>query len=278
MLFGYFSLHPVLLEYETHNYYKMISKSNLARSHLPHTFQGVYEYIIPYQIEDSLGHIMSPPPKIILTIAPKIVSVFRAHRPISLKHMLPFWCPFLDTHLTIYPNYCYIGFRHIYLRANSHTSQGPWPCDSEGPWLSSKDHTNYLADMLCQKLLQAYLLKMDPNAISNRPWKIIHTLSCRNPCTLFIHDHFFGPLGLHLLNMKWTWTFSAFLSNGHGPSGSRKWGLLKMTSVEMRKLGGSTNHWLPRGRHKREEVQISRGRREACLIICPCTEDICGSF
>ena len=34
---------------------------------------------------------------------------------------------------------------------------------------------------------------------SSRPCTLIHDLLCRIPCRLFIHELFFGPLGLHLL-------------------------------------------------------------------------------
>lgn len=37
---------------------------------------------------------------IILTTEPKIVNKYEAHSPISLKHMMPLWCPFLDPHQT----------------------------------------------------------------------------------------------------------------------------------------------------------------------------------
>ena len=33
---------------------------------------------------------------------------------------------------------------------------------------------------------------------SGRPWNLIHSPPCRTPCRLFIHEVFFGPLGLHL--------------------------------------------------------------------------------
>ena len=36
------------------------------------------------------------------------------------------------------------------------------------------------------------------DANSGRPWNLIHSLSCRTSCRLFIHEVFFGPLGLHL--------------------------------------------------------------------------------
>jgi hypothetical protein len=33
---------------------------------------------------------------------------------------------------------------------------------------------------------------------SKRPWNLIHSLSCRTSCRLFIHEVFFGPLSLNL--------------------------------------------------------------------------------
>ena len=58
-----------------------------------------------------------------------------------------------------------------------------------------------------------------------RPWNLIHSLPCRNPCRLSIHEVFFGPLGLHLrvwselgrsppfwpmraLRLQWSWAFN----------------------------------------------------------------------
>ena len=38
-----------------------------------------------------------------------------------------------------------------------------------------------------------------PDANSDRPSNIIHSLPCINSCRLFIHNEFFEPLGLHLL-------------------------------------------------------------------------------
>ena len=60
-----------------------------------------------------------------------------------------------------------------------------------------------------------------PNENSKKPWNLIHSL----PCRLFIHEVFFGPLGLHLcvwieiertapywpmraLRLEWSWGFS----------------------------------------------------------------------
>ena len=37
-----------------------------------------------------------------------------------------------------------VKFHHNNLRSNSHTNQEPWPCNCEGPWLSSKGHTGCL--------------------------------------------------------------------------------------------------------------------------------------
>ena len=37
------------------------------------------------------------------------------------------------------------------------------------------------------------------DANSGRPCTLIHNMPCRTPCRLFIHELFFGPLGLHLL-------------------------------------------------------------------------------
>ena len=64
-----------------------------------------------------------------------------------------------------------------------------------------------------------------PNANSGRPFHLVHNPPCRTPCTLFFHEVFFGPLGLHLrvwselgqsppfrpmrsLRLQWSWAFS----------------------------------------------------------------------
>ena len=38
--------------------------------------------------------------QLLLTIEPGMVNRFLARSPISFKHMMPFWCPFIDPHLT----------------------------------------------------------------------------------------------------------------------------------------------------------------------------------
>ena len=37
-----------------------------------------------------------------------------------------------------------------------------------------------------------------PDKFFGRPWNLIHSPPCRTPCRLFIHEIFFGSLGLHL--------------------------------------------------------------------------------
>ena len=49
----------------------------------------------------------------------------------------------------------------LVLRAASPTSQGPWPCNCEGPCLSSKGRTSCLTDMVCWNLCHAYPLEVD---------------------------------------------------------------------------------------------------------------------
>ena len=99
---------------------------------------------------------------------------------------------------------------------------GPWPCNCEGPWFSSNGH---ITNMVYWNLHQSYLLEVGLMQNFDMPWKIIYSLPCRNPCKLFIHENFFGPLGLHLLawselrwslpfqpmrdrRMQWSWAFS----------------------------------------------------------------------
>ena len=56
-------------------------------------------------------------------------------------------------------------------------------------------------------------------------WNLIHSSPCRNPCRLFIHKDFFGPLGLHLrmcgVNLDGLRPFDQWElldCNGDGPS------------------------------------------------------------
>ena len=41
-------------------------------------------------------------------------------------------------------------------------------------------------------------LEGGPDKNFGRPWNLIHSPPCGTPCRLFIHEVFFGPLGLHL--------------------------------------------------------------------------------
>ena len=71
-----------------------------SRSWLPHNFWSSYGYLIRYHNEIfscSFKWSYRPPP-IVLTIEPRMVSILWARSPISLKHMMPFWYPFLHPH------------------------------------------------------------------------------------------------------------------------------------------------------------------------------------
>ena len=61
---------------------------------------------------------------------------------------------------------------------------------------------NRLTIMVYQNLCKTYLLEMNLDANFGKPWNLIHNSPCRTSCKLFIHEIFFGPLGLHLL--KWS--------------------------------------------------------------------------
>jgi hypothetical protein len=50
-----------------------------------------------------------------------------------------------------------------------------------------------------QEFVSGPLLGGEPDENSGRPLNLIHSLSCRTPCRLFIHEVFFGPLDRHLL-------------------------------------------------------------------------------
>ena len=73
------------------------------------------------------------------------------------------------------------------LRVTSHTCQGLWPCNCEGPWLSSKGCTICLDDM------------RPSGFASMKLWNVIYSSSCRNPCSLFQPWQFFVTLGFSLL-------------------------------------------------------------------------------
>jgi len=111
------------------------------------------------------------------------------------------------------------------LRATSHMSQGMWLCDCEGPRLSSKGCTNCSIYVVCQNLRPAYLLRVGLTRIPAHHDILCVVCHCRNPCRLFIHDNFFGSLGLHFLvwselgqswpfqpmrdvGMQWSWPCS----------------------------------------------------------------------
>ena len=81
-----------------------------------------------------------------------------------------------------------------------------------------------------------------------RPWQLIHSPPCRNPCRVFIHEVFFGPIGLHL----WVWSELDGLRpfdqrelldcNGHGSSIFYvKWPL------QTRHVGKSCINWVHYG-------------------------------
>ena len=71
---------------------------------------------------------------------------------------------------------------------------------------------------------KSWSLEGRPDENSGRPWNLIHNLSCRPPCRLFIHEVFFRPLGRHLrvwseLNRLRPFNQWELLDcNGHGPS------------------------------------------------------------
>jgi hypothetical protein len=123
-----------------------------------------------------------------------------------------------------------------YLRVGLHTSQGPWSRNREGPWLSSKGHTNCLTNTVCQNLHHACLpLGSRSDGNFDKPWKIIHNLPCNNA-----RRFFFGPLGLLLLvwsELEWFGLFTQkkiFKWNGHMPSIScTKWPLLGVSPMKV---------------------------------------------
>ena len=86
----------------------------------------------------------------------------------------------------------WIQIRRKMLGCASHVRQGPQPCNFEGPWFSPKGCTT---DMVCWNLVRP-----TSQYYTGRPWNII-LRPCKNPCKLFIHDNFFGRIGLHLLDL-----------------------------------------------------------------------------
>ena len=92
------------------------------------------------------------------------------------------------------------------LRAISHTSQQMWPCNCEGLWVSCKGRTMRNGKAICvetdtdyRNLRHTYLLEIGMTQILANRENITHSLPCRNPCRVFIHDKCFGPLGHNLL-------------------------------------------------------------------------------
>ena len=111
------------------------------------------------------------------------------------------------------------------LRPLSHTSQGPWPCGCEGPQLSSKRpyHLFNYHDML--EFAYGLPLKGAHNENSNNHNTTFLVNHVRIHADFFIHDNFFGLVGLCLLvcielgqswpsqpmrdlRMQWSWAFN----------------------------------------------------------------------
>ena len=83
----------------------------------------------------------------------------------------------------------------LVLRATSHMSQGPWPCNSEALDSHPKVVSLTWSVGIC-------IMHTNWRWAKRKFWqtmKYYYNLSCRNPCRLFIQDDFFGPLGLHFL-------------------------------------------------------------------------------
>ena len=101
---------------------KWLANPNHAHSHLPCKFSeliwisySLSKWRFSYSLSDHID-----PSQLMLTIEPRMVSIFWARSPISLEH-ISFWCPFLDTHLTIYYSNIFVqiiakfGFSPFYL-------------------------------------------------------------------------------------------------------------------------------------------------------------------
>ena len=52
--------------------------------------------------------------------------------------------------------------------------------------------------MVPENFRHAHLQEVGSGANFERPWNLIHSSPCRTPCRRFIHEVFFGPLGLRL--------------------------------------------------------------------------------
>ena len=64
-------------------------------------FGAQFEYLSQHRNEDSLSHKMIIEVLLIMLIMePRMANKFWARSPISFKHIMPFWCPFLDPHIT----------------------------------------------------------------------------------------------------------------------------------------------------------------------------------
>ena len=69
---------------------------------MSHNFGVHKKYLIQYQSDDSHPRLSGRVgPLIMLAIEPRMVSMLRARRPISIEHMSS-WCQFLDPHLITY--------------------------------------------------------------------------------------------------------------------------------------------------------------------------------
>jgi hypothetical protein len=161
----------------------------------------MYEFIIPYQTKYSFGHIMSLPPKIMLTSAPKIVSIFWAPSPISSKHLQPFWCPFLNPHLSTY--HAYIGAQIIVILDLGTSAWMPLHTRAKGRdhmivgALDSHVPINKIT-WSTKILLQTYLLRVCPDTIpiDHQRLSIVYQVG--------IHVHFSSII---ISSVSWAFTF-----------------------------------------------------------------------
>ena len=94
---------------------------------------------------------------------------------------------------------CPSAYMNQALRATSHMSQGPWPCNCESHQLSSKGQTNYINWHGLSKFALGLPLGGGPDTNSSKPWNIICNLPCTDPCRILIHDNFFESSSLPLL-------------------------------------------------------------------------------
>ena len=81
------------------------------------------------------------------------------------------------------------------------------------PWLSSKGRTDYLTNLVCRNLCQAYLQEVGMMQIAKDHETLSMVCHARIHCKLFMHNNFLWALRTSPSSGKWTWAILTFSTN-----------------------------------------------------------------